>query len=112
MDDRYRPMQYNDLNQIVSLSLLAWEPVLVSFESILGSTIFTRIYPDWRADQAKAVEEPGSLAPGVADAASIFPEATPLSIQTGNATANPTPPRSTAPSPHHPIPTQDPPAAA
>lgn len=57
MDYRYRPKQDDDLIQIVSLSVLAWEPVFVSFEQILGATIFTRIYPDWRVDQARAVEE-------------------------------------------------------
>jgi GNAT superfamily N-acetyltransferase len=50
-------MQDDDLNQIVSLSLLAWEPVFVSFKNILGPEIFTRIYPDWRVDQANAVAD-------------------------------------------------------
>ena len=57
MDYRYRPMHDDDLEQIVQLSLLAWEPVFISFENILGPAIFKRIYPDWRIDQAKAVEE-------------------------------------------------------
>ncbi len=54
---RYRPMQDDDLEKIVALSVVAWEPVFVSFENVLGTAIFMRIYPDWRVDQAKAVED-------------------------------------------------------
>jgi len=41
---------------VVDLSLLAWEPVFISFERILGATIFDRLYrPHWRAAQAASV---------------------------------------------------------
>jgi ribosomal protein S18 acetylase RimI-like enzyme len=45
-----------DLDAVVDLSLLAWEPVFVSFEQILGSEIFGRLYrPHWRKSQATSV---------------------------------------------------------
>lgn len=51
-----RPLTPVDLEAVVDLSLLAWEPVFVSFRNILGSAIFDRLYhPDWRTAQAAAV---------------------------------------------------------
>jgi ribosomal protein S18 acetylase RimI-like enzyme len=46
----------SDLDAVVRLSLLAWEPVFESIENVLGSTIFRRLHPDWRSDQRRAVE--------------------------------------------------------
>ncbi len=47
-----------DLEAVVDLSLLAWEPVFVSFENILGTAIFDRLYrPEWRTAQAADVKE-------------------------------------------------------
>jgi GNAT superfamily N-acetyltransferase len=45
-----------DLDEVVQLSLLAWEPVFISFERIMGPKIYPLIYPDWRAKQAEVVE--------------------------------------------------------
>ena len=45
-----------DLDAVVQLSLLAWEPVFRSFERVLGHNIYTLIWPDWRDGQAKGVE--------------------------------------------------------
>ena len=56
MDYQYRPMHEDDIEPIVTLSLLAFEPVFTSFAQILGRAIFTRVYPDWRANQREAVE--------------------------------------------------------
>jgi ribosomal protein S18 acetylase RimI-like enzyme len=51
-----RPLTPADLDAVVELSLLAWEPVFASFERILGTGIFDRLYrPDWRSAQATAV---------------------------------------------------------
>jgi ribosomal protein S18 acetylase RimI-like enzyme len=44
-----------DLEAIVELSLLAWEPVFRSFEQVLGPAIFPLLYPDWRKSQAEGV---------------------------------------------------------
>jgi len=51
-----RPLAPADLAAVVELSLLAWEPVFVSFESILGTEIFDLLHrPHWRAAQAAQV---------------------------------------------------------
>jgi len=51
-----RPLTSVDLEAVVDLSLLAWEPVFASFEKILGSAIFGLLYrPEWRAAQAASV---------------------------------------------------------
>lgn len=44
-----------DLDEILDVSLLAWEPVFRSFEAVLGREIYLRIYPDWTKQQAEAV---------------------------------------------------------
>jgi ribosomal protein S18 acetylase RimI-like enzyme len=49
------PFHPNELEDIVRLSLLAWEPVFNSFETILGSNIYPILYPDWRKSQAEGV---------------------------------------------------------
>ena len=45
-----------DLDAIVHLSLLAWEPVFDSFRQILGPNIYPILYPDWRKSQREGVE--------------------------------------------------------
>ena len=52
-----RRMTDNDTEELVDLSLAAFEPVYRSFAQVLGEAIYTRIYPDWRADQRAQVEE-------------------------------------------------------
>ena len=56
MSETIRPMRDDDVAPIVRLSLAAWEPVFRSFERVLGSGIYSRIYPDWKTSQAAAVE--------------------------------------------------------
>ncbi len=51
-----RPYVSNDLEAIVELSILAWEPVFDSFQQVLGSTIYALIYPDWKPAQKAVVE--------------------------------------------------------
>ena len=55
MDIKIRPFKDNDLDQIVELSLFAWEPVFISFEKIMGPRIYPLVYPDWQAKQAEVV---------------------------------------------------------
>lgn len=56
--DRIRTLDPDDLDAVIDLSLLAWEPVFISFETILGATIFDRLYrPDWRSAQAASVRQ-------------------------------------------------------
>jgi ribosomal protein S18 acetylase RimI-like enzyme len=52
-----RPFVDDDMQAIVQLSLLAWEPVYRSFEQILGPQIYPLLYPDWREFQKTAVTE-------------------------------------------------------
>ncbi len=56
MDLRVRLVRDADVEDLVRLSLLAWEPVFRSFEQLLGYTIYTRIWPDWRTGQREAIE--------------------------------------------------------
>jgi len=46
-----------DLDDIVQLSLLAWEPVFNSFRRVLGPKIYPLLYPDWRKSQKEGVEK-------------------------------------------------------
>ncbi|MBN1581810.1 MAG: GNAT family N-acetyltransferase [Anaerolineae bacterium] len=45
-----------DLDAIIELSLLAWDPIFKSFKQILGPQIYPIIYPDWRKSQQEGVE--------------------------------------------------------
>lgn len=53
---KIRPGNNQDIPELVTLSLLAWEPVFVSFRQVLGPAIYGRIYPDWRRQQQETVE--------------------------------------------------------
>lgn len=58
MNLQIRPFDNNDINDIVQLSLLAWEPVFTAWEQILGPQLYPiAIYPDWRKSQQLAVEK-------------------------------------------------------
>jgi ribosomal protein S18 acetylase RimI-like enzyme len=55
---KIRPFEDGDLDPIVQLSLLAWEPVFTAWEEILGSELYPiAIYEDWRASQAEGVTQ-------------------------------------------------------
>ena len=45
-----------DLDAVILLSLLAWEPVFRSFQRILGPNIYPRLYPDWHKSQKAVVQ--------------------------------------------------------
>lgn len=52
-----RPYTPGDLSDIVALSLLAWEPVFIAWEQILGPDLFPlAIFPDWHQGQKEEVE--------------------------------------------------------
>ncbi len=57
MTVRIRPLGAGEIEPVVRLSLLAWAPVFRSFEQVLGSAIYTLIYPDWHTSQRAAVEQ-------------------------------------------------------
>ena len=54
---KIRPFTPNDMEDIATLSVLAWEPVFVAFRQHLGPNIFEILYPDWRKSQAEVVTE-------------------------------------------------------
>jgi hypothetical protein len=56
MSLRIRTVCEDDVDAVVRLSLLAWDPIFSSFERILGREIFPIIYPDWKTSQKEAVE--------------------------------------------------------
>ena len=61
MEPLIHPFDPSDMPAIVELSLLAWEPVFVAWQRLLGPAIYDRaIYPespDWRAGQRDVVEK-------------------------------------------------------
>lgn len=58
MEFQIRPFNNDDIDGIVELSLLAWAPVFVSWEKILGSRLYPiAIYPDWRQGHIEGVKK-------------------------------------------------------
>lgn len=52
-----RPLETNDLDAVLDLSIAAWQPVFDSFAKILGSSIFDHLYaPDWESSQRSSVK--------------------------------------------------------
>jgi ribosomal protein S18 acetylase RimI-like enzyme len=56
MNTQIRPFKSSDIDDLIALTLLAFEPVFISFEKILGPSIYPIIYPDWRKRQKEGVE--------------------------------------------------------
>ena len=56
MNLQIRPLRTEDMAAVVQLSLLAWAPIFLSFEQVLGSKIYKLIYPDWQTAQRGVVE--------------------------------------------------------
>ena len=56
VDLQIRPLAGDDIDAVVQLSVLAWEPVFSSFAQVLGPAIYPIVYPAWRKQQAEAVE--------------------------------------------------------
>jgi len=58
MNLQIRLFNTSDINNLVQLSLLAWEPVFAAWERILGPELYPiAIYPDWRKGQKEVVEK-------------------------------------------------------
>ncbi len=55
MNAHIRPFDAHEISDVVELSLRAWEPVFHSFEQVLGTTIYARLYPDWKKIQSETV---------------------------------------------------------
>ena len=56
MNLHIRSVCSDDIEDLVQLSLLAWESVFTSFRQMLGPTVYTAIWPNWRAGQRDAIE--------------------------------------------------------
>jgi len=56
MDLQIRPFSHDDREGVIQLSLLAWAPVFSSFARVLGTRIYTALYPDWQEQQRGVVE--------------------------------------------------------
>jgi ribosomal protein S18 acetylase RimI-like enzyme len=56
VDLQIRPFSDDDMENVIYLSLLAWAPVFSSFKQVLGSRIYSAIYPDWQGQQREVVE--------------------------------------------------------
>ena len=56
MDLQIRPFTDDDMEDVIHLSLLAWAPVFSSFKQVLGSRIYSALYPDWQGQQREVVE--------------------------------------------------------
>ena len=56
MNLRIRPFHEDDLNAVIQITLLAFEPVFLSFEKILGPEIYAILYPDWHKIQIQGVK--------------------------------------------------------
>lgn len=57
MKSYIRPFSADDIEAVVQMSLLAWEPVYQSFEQVLGAKIYSLLFPDWKATQRTTVEK-------------------------------------------------------
>jgi GNAT superfamily N-acetyltransferase len=51
-----RPAIDQDVQDLVELAVLAWEPVFRAFEQVLGPNIYALLCPDWRKRQQNAVK--------------------------------------------------------
>lgn len=51
-----RVLEERDIRPVVEFSVRAWAPVFESMRAVMGPVIFSRVYPDWKPVQARAVE--------------------------------------------------------
>lgn len=56
MNTNIRPVCDHDVEEVVQLSLLAWEPVFESMRQVLGPEVYSAIWPDWRTSQRAGIE--------------------------------------------------------
>ena len=58
-----RSPQPEDTRQLGDIAVAAWEPVFASFRSLVGDEMFAQVYPDWRSDKRRQVEDRVTDAP-------------------------------------------------
>jgi ribosomal protein S18 acetylase RimI-like enzyme len=52
-----RPYKQRDLDDLIDLSILAWEPAFASFDQVLGAELDALLHPDWEANQQDVVRQ-------------------------------------------------------
>jgi ribosomal protein S18 acetylase RimI-like enzyme len=57
MNVQFRLLEDSDMQAVLDLSILAWEPVFAAWQQILGPRLYPlAIYPDWRKSQREVVQ--------------------------------------------------------
>jgi ribosomal protein S18 acetylase RimI-like enzyme len=51
-DAAIRQMTPGDVDRLVEIALVAWEPVFDSFHRVLGDELFALRWPDWQAEKS------------------------------------------------------------
>jgi ribosomal protein S18 acetylase RimI-like enzyme len=52
-----RPYKDKDMDDLIELSILAWEPAFASFDQVLGEELDALLHPDWKASQRNVVKQ-------------------------------------------------------
>lgn len=50
------PVSDDDLQPLIQMAWLAFEPIFRSFRQVMGDEVFAVVYPDWKKTQQEAVE--------------------------------------------------------
>ena len=56
-DVNFEKYQPDDREEIVEISLRAWEPIYRGYEEALGQEIFNMVYPDWKGKKREETEK-------------------------------------------------------
>ena len=52
-----RDMQPGDLERMVEIALMAWEPIYEGFRRDMGEALFATVHPDWRQEKAQQIRQ-------------------------------------------------------
>lgn len=56
MTIQIRPVTQSDLDALKHLTVLAFEPIFASFQGLMGPSIYSTVYPDWKKTQRDLVQ--------------------------------------------------------
>ena len=51
-----RPVADEDIEPLIQMAWLAFEPIFRSFRQVMGDEVYAVVYPDWKKTQQNAVE--------------------------------------------------------
>lgn len=54
-DITIRDMKAGEVETLVDIALVAWEPIYVSYREMMGEALFAACHPDWRAEKAAQI---------------------------------------------------------